>query len=272
MTKPMLYRELIPGCGPFAFFIHGLLSSRIQWRPNIDALSRHVRPVLIDLWGHGLSPSPSDDRAYTVEAYIEQFEAARRSLNASRVVMIAHSFGAGLAIQYTIQYPGHVKALVITNSTTAFADRHDASLQPALEGMAQEIEAGGSDAIRALPMHPRRGNRLPEDLRGELIAHADAVAPEAAIRSARVTAPRLSAMHDLGRIACPVLLVNGRHESRFQKYRDIAAIAIPDCEIVDLDAGHAVNLEDPTGFDAATTAFLARILNGEKFPEGRQEG
>lgn len=263
MTQFQLHRETPPGHGPIALFLHGLLSSRRQWQPNLPALSRHVRPVLVDLWGHGLSPAPPNDDAYTVESYVEQFELIRQSLNTQQIVLIAHSFGAGLAMQYAVRHPERVRAMVITNSTTAFADPEDVSMRESRERMVRALELEGSESIRALSMHPRRGKRLPPDLKDKLIAEADAIAPLAIIRAARVTAPQLSAALDLERIRCPVLLVNGRRESGFQRYADLAARTIPSCEIVNLEGGHAINLEDPEGFDRATTVFLARIARCE---------
>ncbi|RIX83233.1 alpha/beta fold hydrolase [Acidovorax cavernicola] len=262
MPELLLHQELRPGRGPFALLIHGLLSSHVQWQPNTEALSRHIRPVLIDLWGHGLSPSSPHDEAYTVEAYMEQFERIRQSLGASQLVLIAHSFGAGLAMQYAIRYPQHVSALVVTNSITAFADPDDPSMREARERMAQDISAHGLEALQALPMHPRRGKRLPANLRHALTAQADQIPPASIVRATRITASGLSARHDLTRILCPMLLVNGRREAAFQRYRDIAKDKIPSCEVVDLDVGHAVNLEDPAGFDRAVTIFLARVLDG----------
>jgi hypothetical protein len=35
-----LYREALPGLGPRAFLLHGMLSSSLQWRPNLPSLSR----------------------------------------------------------------------------------------------------------------------------------------------------------------------------------------------------------------------------------------
>ena len=61
--------------------------------------------------------------------------------------------------------------------------------------------------------------------------------------------------HDL---AVPTLLVNGRFEKVFQPDRDFAAATIPGIEIVDLDAGHSVNIEAAAGFDRAVTDFAAR--------------
>ncbi|MFV0678529.1 alpha/beta fold hydrolase [Variovorax sp. tm] len=270
MPQFQLHAETVPGNGPPALLIHGLLSSRIQWRPNINALSRHIRPVLIDLWGHGLSPSPLDDDAYTVEAYVRQFDLIRQSLGISQVLMVAHSFGAGLAMHYAIRHPQHVRALVITNSTTAFADPDDAAVYTAREEMATAISNDGLEAIRSLPMHPRRGKRLPVELKDKLIDQADAVAPLSVLRAMRITTPGLSMRHELGHIACPVLLVNGRREAGFQKYRDIAEKEIPSCEVVDLDVGHAVNLEDSTGFNHAISAFLSRVI-GDLEPAPRSD-
>ncbi len=255
---PQLHREALPGRGPCAFLLHGMLSSRLQWHPNLPALSRHLRPVAFDLWGHGRSPAPLDDAAYTVPAMVAQLERAREALGEQRLVLVGQSFGAGLALHYALRHPERVLAVVFTNSSSALADPDDARLRATQQRMIEAIEAGGAQAVRELPMHPRGGKRLPPGLKPALIAAADAVHPQAVLRLARVTAPALSVARELARLACPVLLVNGRHEAPFQRWRDLAARAIPRGEVADLDAGHAVNLEAPAAFDAAVIDFVQR--------------
>lgn len=259
MSTASLYHEALPGQGPCAFFLHGMLSSRLQWQPNLPALSRCVRPVVFDLWGHGNSPAPADDADYTVEAYLAQFESVRERMGVAQVVLVGQSFGAGLFMQYALRHPKRVRGLVFTNAVSALTDLDDEGARNSRERMAREIEAGGAAAIRALPMHPRGGKRLPTGLKDALVAAADAVDPDAVVRAMRITAPQISAAHALGRIECPVLLANGRYESSFQKYRDLAARTIPDCQVVDLEGGHAVNLEAVEGFDAAVIDFVARL-------------
>ena len=63
---------------------------------------------------------------------------------------------------------------------------------------------------------------------------------------------------DLGRISVPTLLVNGTRETAFQPLRDLAARKIPGVEVVDLDGGHAVNLDRAPDFNAAVTAFVGK--------------
>lgn len=238
--------------------LHGMLSSRFQWAPNLAALSSRTRPVLLELWGHGRSPTPALDTDYSVEAYVAEFERIRVLMGVPEVLMAGQSFGAGLAMHYAIRHPQRVRALVITNSISAFNNPDEDGTRQARERMAREIEAGGAKAVRALPMHPRHAKRIPQDLKAQLVAAADAVDPVAVARSMRLTAPQSSVAGLLHHIACPVLLVNGRYEAGFQKYRDFAAAGIVRCEVADLPAGHAVNLEAATAFDQAVFDFLSK--------------
>ena len=254
-----LHHETAGGEGPCMLLLHGMLSSRFQWAPNLAALSTATRPVLLELWGHGRSPTPALDSDYSVEAYVAEFERIRGLMGVSDVVMAGQSFGAGLAMHYAIRHPQRVRGLVITNSVSAFNNPGDAGPRRARERMASEIEAGGAAAIRALPMHPRHAKRIPHDLKAQLIAAADAADPVGVARSMRLTAPQASVAGLLHQITCPVLLVNGQHESGFQKYRDCAAAGIARCEVVDLPAGHAVNLQAAAAFDQAVLEFLSKM-------------
>lgn len=94
-----LHVEVEPeGRGPPLLLVHGFLSSCAQWRPNLAALKQYVRPVIVELWGHGRSPAPEDPEAYRVTSYIDAFEAIRRDLGVDRWLVCGQSFGAGLTI------------------------------------------------------------------------------------------------------------------------------------------------------------------------------
>ena len=59
----------------------------------------------------------------------------------------------------------------------------------------------------------------------------------------------------LADVAVPVLLTNGTEEGRFQHLIGRAK-QIPDLEIADLPASHAVNAQDPTGWNDVVTRFI----------------
>jgi pimeloyl-ACP methyl ester carboxylesterase len=256
----MPYRVVGSRRAPYMFFVHGMLSSHAQWRPNLAALVDLVRPVLFDLWGHGDAPCPEDDACYTVEALIGELERAREELGAAHVLLCGQSLGAALTLRYSILHRDRVRAQVFTNSRSALLSP-EALISPGdRAARAAAIEAGGAAALAKLPFHPRRARRIAPELREAMIEVANAVDPRAVARLTRIAGPRLSVLGDLHRIACPTLLVNGRSERSFQPLREVAENRIRGIRVADIPGGHAVNLENPEGFNAAVAQFLREVL------------
>jgi pimeloyl-ACP methyl ester carboxylesterase len=245
------------GQGPFLLLVHGFLSSRAQWRPNLAALSEVCRPVSLELLGHGRSPSPADPAAYTAAAYLARFEALRRRLGAERWFVCGQSYGAGLTIRYALEHPGRVIGQVFTNSMSAFSPSPRSRGWDTAKG-AEALRAGGRAALEAQRNYPRPSRRLAPALWEGIVADAALLSVEGVANGIRYTVPELSVTADLGRIAVPSLLVNGRREAAFQPLRDLAAREIPGLEVVDLDAGHSVNVGAAAAFNAAVAAFIRR--------------
>jgi len=243
------------GRGPYLLMLHGFLSSRAQWRLNIDALAQVARPVLVEVLGHGRSPAPEDPEAYRVSAYIEAFDAIRRQLGADRWVICGQSFGAGVTMHYALHRPERVIGQIVTNSNSAFSPVDPTDL----DTRARQAEQGGLPAIEAMRVHPKHARRLPPAVRDELLADAALISPLGISRSLRVTRPDSTMIDKLEQVSVPTLLVNGRHEKKFQPLRDRAAARIPGCRVVDLPGGHAVNIDAAEGFNAAVTRFLATL-------------
>lgn len=248
------------GTGPYMFLVHGMLSDHRHWDPNLECLQRFVRPVLFDLWGHGDAPAPLDDARYLVRAMLDEFERVREELGAERVMLCGQSFGASLTLRYSIEHPERVIAQVFTNSVSGLSPPDAFGSAEERAARAAAVESEGREALENMHFHPRRARRLPEAHRERLIAAADAVDTRAVARLMAITGPQLSVHQDLHRIACPTLLVNGLRERPFQQLRVVAEQRIPGCRVVDIEAGHAVNLENPAAFDAAVAEFLGALV------------
>lgn len=243
------------GRGPFLLLVHGFLSSRAQWRLNLDAFGEFCQPVVLELFGHGRSPAPVDPGAYTVASYLAAFEAIRLRIGAERWFVCGQSFGGGLAIRYGLAHPARLSGLVFTNSVSALS-----RLDPAeMERRATLIEQGGREGLESMRIHPRHARKLPAAVKAELVSDAALIAPAAIARSIRVTRTDLYAGDDLHRLAMPVLLVNGRREAAFQPLRDKAAATIQNGRVVDLDGGHSVNIDAADGFNRAVADFLREV-------------
>jgi 2-succinyl-6-hydroxy-2,4-cyclohexadiene-1-carboxylate synthase len=245
------------GGKPHLLLVHGLLSSRAQWRPNLGALAAVSTPVVVELLGHGRSPSPAAPEAYGVAAYVRRFEALRERLGLERWFVCGQSFGAGLTIRYALEHPGRIVGQIFTNTMSGLSP---AARERLPERMARfdAVARGGREALKALPFHPRPSKRLAPEIWEDLVEDADLLSPPAVAEALRTTSPELSVAADLGRISVPTLLVNGTRETAFQPLRDLAAREIPGLAVVDLDGGHSVNLDQADAFNAAVAAFIRR--------------
>ena len=251
--------EVHDGNGPPALMVHGILSSRAQWLLNLDALRTVCTPVVMELWGHGRSPLPDNPEPYAPGGYVETFESIRDDIGADRWFVIGQSLGAALTLRYALDHPERVIAHVFTNSNSALADARwrDRMTKGAPE-MARRIEAGGSAAVAAMPVNPRHAKRLPEPVRTALIEDADAIESRAIGRAIEHTVPDSSVRDQIVRNQVASLLIAGKRERDFIEPRDFAAATMPKLDVVDLDAGHAVNIGAPDEFNAAVVEFFSR--------------
>jgi pimeloyl-ACP methyl ester carboxylesterase len=258
-----LYYDVHDGSGPYALLVHGFLSSRAQWTLNLAALSAVTRPVVVELFGHGRSPSPPEGDAYTPEGYVREFERIREALGADRWFVIGQSLGAALTLRYALDHPGRVIAHVFTNSQSALAeDGWEDRVRAGMEAQTKALEADGRRAIAAHPLNPARATRLPPDVRDALARDTALHDPHGIAMTGMHTVPGSSMRGRVQENRVPAMLTAGEREERFAPYRGFAEKAMPLLECIGLDAGHAVNIEAAEGWNAAVVAFLRRYLVG----------
>ena len=253
--------DVHPGQGPWLLLVHGFLSSRAQWGPNLEALSAFCRPVTLELYGHGRSPSPADPALYNTRAYARAIDALRERLGAERWFVCGYSLGAAVTIRYALEYPHRLHGHIFTNSASAFAEpRMTGDWRATAAANAKSIRDGGKAALDRIAVHPRRAKRLPPETYAALVADAEGISPEGIAMAMEHMMPTASVRADLGVNTRPTLLVCGRLEKRFAANRDFAAAEMPHLDIVDVDAGHAVNMTAANAFNAAIERFVQRAL------------
>ena len=252
---------------PPLLLVHGFLSSRAQWRLNLYRLKAFCRPVVLELWGHGRSPTPEDPDAYRVGAYIAIFEKIRGDLGVERWFLCGQSFGAGLTLRYALMHHDRIQGQIFTNSVSGLSRSREGT-DKARHKHALGLERGGANAIEALPYHPRHARRFPPLLKAEMLEDARRVTPRGIANAIRYTVPDLSVADDLGRTTAPTLLVNGLWDKAFQPLRAKAIELLPALEVVDLDGGHSINVEAPDRFNEAVQAFMKECLCATGQPIG----
>lgn len=256
MTEHLNY-TVHRGQGPYMACLHGFLSSGRQWMLNVQSLAEVCTPVTIDMWGHGDSPAPVDPEMYTPQAYIGELDRIREQLGAQRWYLCGYSLGAGITIRYTHTYPDRVIAHGFTNSNSGFADPElIAQWRKDMEESAAKIVAGGERAIERIAVHPRHARRLPESVYDALVEDAAKISPIAVANTMLRTNIAASTRDIAATNPRPALLTYGKHEKRFASSKDWVVNNMADVSVVELDAGHAVNMEDAQGFNEAWKNFI----------------
>ncbi len=252
MSERLHYEVMGAEDGPSLLLIHGFMSSTLQWRPNLEALSKPLKLVCIDLWGHGKSPTPRELHYYEVAHYTAEFARIREEVGGGPWFVCGQSFGAGIAIRDAMANAAMLSGLIITNSRSA--------LNNATADQGRNLDESAWEELdkRSLPYHPIHARRFPEDLKAEMMRAADEIPNFALFQGATATMKDLSCRDEFADVSLPILLVNGRYEKAFQPDRDFAVQAKPDLEVADLDGGHSVNIEAPREFERAVLDFVAK--------------
>ncbi|HXQ58979.1 MAG TPA: alpha/beta fold hydrolase [Acidimicrobiales bacterium] len=102
------------GHGPAILLIHGIAGSSKTWEQVIPLLARDHTVVAADLIGHGDSDKPPGD--YSLGAHASALRDLLSVLGIERVTVVGQSFGGGVAMQMSYQYPENCERLVLVDS------------------------------------------------------------------------------------------------------------------------------------------------------------
>jgi pimeloyl-ACP methyl ester carboxylesterase len=105
------------GEGAPVILIHGLAASLFDWIDLLPALaSAGYAGYALDLLGHGESYKPADIEAYHSENVFDHFCFWVDELKRPEpLILIGHSLGGYLALEYVLRYPERVRALVLVD-------------------------------------------------------------------------------------------------------------------------------------------------------------
>lgn len=260
IVGPHLYYEVHGTQGPHLLMVHGLMSSRAQWIPNLKAFTEFCRPVVVELLGHGRSVSPKNPEAYFPENYVGEFEIIRRELGLEKWFICGQSLGAALTLRYSLLHPERIKAQIFTNSLSALSDvGENANMERVVRLMLQ----GGRASLDSFPLNPSRSRFLDAEVKKALVEDINLIDMEGFANNLLYLIPRCSVRNLLSRISIPTLLVAGKFDKQFSALVSMVLENTPSLEFIELDGGHAVNIDAADRFNEAVRKFILRHFGDE---------
>jgi pimeloyl-ACP methyl ester carboxylesterase len=231
------YRAWQPVAGaptdlPPILLIHGLASAACIWDLTAPLLARRgFRVVALDQRGHGESDKP--DHGYTFEEILADDHAAAAELGLERPIVVGHSWGGGVVLNYAATFPEEVRAIVLVDGGfTQMGQRTGWTKERMLQELAPPQFAGTPAEV--FLTYPRRGP-LAQVWSPQL---EDIFLHIVELRADGTVAPRLSLANHLqileamwdqptlalyDRVTCPVLLVCPEQQATDDRQRQFQA-------------------------------------------------
>lgn len=113
--------------GPPLLLIHGSNASLHTWEPWVRELGQHYRLISFDLPGHGLTgATPEDD--YSVEAMSRFTLEIADLFQLDKVSLAGNSMGGAVALQFALDNPKRVAALIPVSASGMTRDADETSV------------------------------------------------------------------------------------------------------------------------------------------------
>jgi pimeloyl-ACP methyl ester carboxylesterase len=113
-VKGLDIHYLTGGQGEPLIIVHGGSGGARAWKKNIAELSKKYTIYVPDLPGFGSSQSMA--APYYITEMVDFIDDFANALELSSFYLMGHSFGGGIALQYTLSHPAKIRKLVLVSS------------------------------------------------------------------------------------------------------------------------------------------------------------
>jgi proline iminopeptidase len=233
---------------------------------------------LYDQLGSWLSDKPEDPSLWTADRFREEVETVRQALGLDDFVLVGHSWGGMLGIEYALKYQDHLRGLVISNMVASIPSYVEginelrAQIPPDKLAIMERYEQAGDyhnpeyEELLFGELYNKHVCRLdpwPEPVMNDFQHYNQAIYSQMQGPSefeVTGTFKDWDRWEDLARIEVPTLLIVGRHDT--MRVSDIQEMhrRIPDSQLLICENGsHLANWDDEDAYFAGLLKFLDEL-------------
>jgi len=220
-------------------FVHGYAGCAETWEYQLNHFARDCRVVAPDLRGHGQSDAPFTE--YTMPELVDDLQTIAENLKLpERFVLIGHSFGGSICVEYANAHPERLEKLVLVATAGEYP-------LPRLASLAYRMPTA---AFRPWWKYRPRWNAEIHVMK----------------RMAVNNMAKWKGWPLLRNIRTPTLIITGERDTYFPRhvFEDVAKM-VPAAEVVDIGASkHKVQLERHQAVNRAIDRFIHRESDGKR--------
>jgi proline iminopeptidase len=268
------------GHGPAIIVLHGGPDFDHSYLlPEFDRLADSYRLIYYDQRGRGRSAEGVKPEDVTLASDIEDIDKVREFFHLDSVVVLGHSWGTVLALEYALHYPQRVSRLILMNPAPASEADYKELRRDWLEKRPEEMarrkaiaetaayKEGDPAAVTAYyQIHFKPALAREQDYE-KIVARFSASFTKEGILKSRAIEDRLmndswaSANFDLlpqiQKLRIPTLVISGDHEFIPAGSAEHIAAAIPKAHLVTLKScGHFTYMECPAEVHEQVNTFF----------------
>lgn len=130
-----LYCKVIGEGEPLVVLHGGPGLSHDYFLPHLLPLAKRFQLILFDQRAQGQSSLELDASQMSVQALVDDIEGIRQAFGLQKIHLMAHSWGASIAIRYAAQYPESLQSLILVSAVPlnpqAFEEKMQSMPRPA---------------------------------------------------------------------------------------------------------------------------------------------
>ena len=244
--------------------------------PHFKTLAKNYEIIFYDQRACGQTDFPADTSSINIETFVDDLEAIRTHLKLEKVKLLGHSWGALLALKYSLKHPENLDRLILVSPAPSNSDYFDqtfANMQSKRSEedtkeliqnmMSKEFEKREENAFRKVLLLGDKSNLANQDKIEELYKPMT-FTPEAA-NSLLIVSSLLERTYfnfditneGLDKISCPTLIVIGDLDNVPFSSNQAIQDGIGGCELkVIKKCAHHPYFETPKEFNKSIKDFL----------------
>ena len=235
--------------------VHGLSYFSYDWLGVGEALGAEREVILMDMRGFGDSDwSPRRD--YSVPVMAQDIVAVLDDAGWRRAVLAGHSMGGRSTAYAAAKNPGRAAALVLVDYTPENAPAGAKRTASVIAGIPERFKAI-EEAMQYFGSQSRaRFEAYLKRVEGGFVLKRDPYFQEI-FKSGQRPALGVDMWEVLGEVRCPILSMRGTRSDMYAQ-ETVAKMKAANArtEVVEIDAGHNIAVENPDGFLEAFGKFM----------------
>jgi pimeloyl-ACP methyl ester carboxylesterase len=259
------------GSGTPIIFVHEFAGDHRSWEPQVRYFSRYYRCITYNARGYPPSDVPAERGMYSQAIARDDILAVLDYLKIDQAHVIGLSMGGFATLHFGIAHGKRARSVVIAGCGYGAQPGEREKFRAECESVVALFETKGTaETGKIYTLGPTRVQFQNKDSRGwqEFADHFNEHSAQGSAltqRGVQMQRPSIwELIEDMKRIDVPALIVTGDEDEPCLEPGLLMKRTIPTSGLVVLPrTGHAINLEEPDGFNRAVGDFLHAVDLGK---------